>query len=299
MVHNTFEIEIVAIQEEEIKEFTSENDFLGLSIDILIEVGSFVCIAANLYPIDRKEWNRDEAILGGHLVRLYKLVSAMLDQTTQLRRETTYIFARLAFECIINLRYLIKHASTELFNSYVEHSLKHERKLRTRILKGIKERGGEKLAIENRMLNSIDKSFKISGVNSNNMTHKGPKNWGNKNIYEKADDLGLADVYLAAFGGGSHSIHGNWQDMLEFHLITNHNDCTFKSDIKWHLPRPQILNALSLNATISIIDYVIWLNRPEFPKEMVNTLEELQNRISLLDKLHEAFLSSQGQANIE
>ncbi len=293
MVHDIFKIKKVAIQEEKIKEFASEKNFLDLSINILIEAGSFVCVAANLYPIDRKEWNRDEAILGGHLVRLYKLVSAMLDQTTQLRRETTYIFARLAFECIINLRYLIKHASTELFNSYVEHSLKHERKLRTRILKGIKERGGEKLAIENRMLNSIDKSFKISGANPNNMTHQGPKNWGNKNIYEKADDLGLADVYLAALGGGSHSIHGNWQDLLDFHLITNHDNCTFKSDLKWHFPSPQVLNALSLHATLTIIDYMIWINHPEFPEEVVNALVELQNRILLLDKLHEAFLSSQ------
>jgi hypothetical protein len=292
MVHDVFGVKKVAIKEEEIKNFTSEKDFLGLSIDILIEAGSFVCVAANLYPIDRKKWNRDEAILGGHTVRLYKLISAMLDQTIQLRRETTYIFARLAFECIINLRYLIKHASIELFNSYIEHSLRHENKLRTRILTEIKKRGGAKLAIENRMLNSIDKSFKISGVNPNGMTHQGPKNWGNKNIYEKADDLGLADVYLASFGGGSHSIHGNWQDLLELHLITDHENCTFESDIKWHLPRLEVLNALSLHTTLTIIDYVVWINRPIFPEEMVNTLIELQNRILLFDKLHEAFISS-------
>ncbi len=295
MVHDFFKIKKVVIQEEDVKEFVSEKDFLGLSIDILIEVGSFVCVAANLYPIDKKEWNRDEAILGGHLVRLYKLISAMLDQTIQFRREINCILSRLAFECVVNLRYLIKHASTELFDSYIELSLKHESKLITRILKGIKERGGEKLAIENRMLNSIDTSFKISGIDPNTMTDKGPRNWGNKNIYHKADDLGLADVYLAAMGGGSHSIHGNWEDLLEFHLITNHDNCTFKSNLEWHLPRPQILDALSLHATLTIIDYMIWINRPELPKEVIDTLVELQDRILLLGELHEAFLSSQDQ----
>lgn len=260
-----------------------------MSIDLLIEVGSFVCAAANLYPADRRKWNRDEAILGGHLVRLYKLISAMLDQTTQLRRETTHIFARLAFECIINLRYLVKHASRELFDSYVQYSLKHEDKLRATILKNIRTRGGTKLQIENRMLHSIAKSFNISGVAADNMTHAGPKNWGNRNIYERADDLGLADMYLAAFGGGSHSIHGNWQDLLEFHLVTDHDDCTFKSNIDWHPPRPEILNALSVHATQAIVDYVIWVD-PKSSDRIVKALKDLQDRISLLDELHERYL---------
>jgi len=291
MVHDIFKINKVAVQEEEIKKFTSEKDFLCLSIDVLIEVGSFVCVAANLYPLDRKEWNRDEAILGGHLVRLYKLISATLDQATQLRRETTYIFARLAFECIINLRYLIKHASPGLFSSYVKYSLKHEKKLRTRILEIIKERDGKKLAIETRILDSIDISFKVSGVTSEDVPQH-LKNWGDKNIYQKAVDLGLADVYLAAFGGGSHSVHGNWQDLLEFHLITNHDTCTFNSNTDWHFPKAQVLNALSLHVTYAIIDYLIWLNREEFPEKMVSTLGELRDRIFLLDKLHESFLST-------
>jgi hypothetical protein len=289
MVHDILKIKKVEIHEKQVQKFTSEKDFVGLSIDVLIEVGSFVCVAANLYPLDRKQWNRDEAILGGHLVRLYKLISAMLDQTTQFRRETTHIFARLAFECIINLRYLIKHASSELFNSYIDYSLKHEKKLRTKILENIKARGGTKLNIESRMLSSIDKSFKISGVSPDNMTHQEPKNWGNKNIYEKADDLGLTDAYLATFGGGSHSIHGNWQDLLEFHLITNHDDCTFRANIDWHPPRPQILNALSLHATQAIIDYVKWLD-PKSSDNIVKALKELEDRILLLDKLHERFL---------
>lgn len=108
------------------RQFTLEEDFVGLSIDLLIEAGSFVCVAANLYPLG-KTWNRDEAILGGHFVRLYKLISAILDQTCQYRREIIMIHTRLAFECIINLRYLINHTSEELFDSYIKYSLKQEK----------------------------------------------------------------------------------------------------------------------------------------------------------------------------
>ena len=59
--------------------------------------------------------------------------------------------------------------------------------------------------------------------------------------------------------------------------------------IDWHPPRPQISNVLSLHATQAIIDYVIWLD-PKSSDKIVKALKDLQDRILLLDKLHERFL---------
>ena len=64
--------------------------------DCVIEAGSYVCIAANILGADKK-WTRDQAAIGGNVVRLYKLFSAVLDQTVQNRRETSFILSRLAF----------------------------------------------------------------------------------------------------------------------------------------------------------------------------------------------------------
>jgi hypothetical protein len=64
--------------------FTSEGDFNGLTVELLIEVGSFICVAGNLLPKTRR-WDRNQAVLGGQLVRLYKLISALLDQICQHR----------------------------------------------------------------------------------------------------------------------------------------------------------------------------------------------------------------------
>ena len=72
------EIEKTEIDAEAIKQFKSEDEFTGLSVKILIEVGSYICIAGNLFPIETKAWNKNQAIVGGHLVRLYKFISAML-----------------------------------------------------------------------------------------------------------------------------------------------------------------------------------------------------------------------------
>src|ERR1700735_4151910 len=100
-------IKATDVSEERFKNFSTEDDFNGVAVELLIEAGSYICVAANLLPSETRRWNRDQAILGGHLVRLYKLVSALLDQICQRRQEIAFIIARIAFECIVNLRFLI------------------------------------------------------------------------------------------------------------------------------------------------------------------------------------------------
>jgi hypothetical protein len=167
--------------------FTSEEDFNGLSVELLIEVGSYICVAGNLFPSANHFWNRNQAILGGHLVRLYKLISALLDQICQHRREITFIIARLAFECIVNLRYLIKFADdSTVFDSYVAYSLRQEKRLHDKIHEHINANGGEILPVQDRMVDSITKAVKASGLRLDALSVSRPKNWADKNIFERA-----------------------------------------------------------------------------------------------------------------
>ena len=53
------------------------------------------------------------------MVRLLKLLSGFLDQTSQKRRETSEILGRLAFETVVNVRYLIVNFSPALVDSYI------------------------------------------------------------------------------------------------------------------------------------------------------------------------------------
>ena len=154
-VDNLNEVSPAPVDDEVIATFTSEDDFNELTVELLKEVGSFVCIAASALPADTKRWSRNQAIYGGHLVRLFKLISTLLDQTCQLRRETTFIVSRLAYETAVNLAYLIENGSNELFDDYIRYSLRQEKKLYELIETNIAERGGIRLPIEDRMLASI------------------------------------------------------------------------------------------------------------------------------------------------
>jgi hypothetical protein len=68
------------------------------------------------------------------------------------------------------------------------------------------------------MLKSIDRTARMAGVSLGEVNLRGPRDWGGKNIYEKAKTVGLEDAYLTAIGGGSNSIHGNWQEIAGHHL---------------------------------------------------------------------------------
>jgi len=69
--------------------------------------------------------------------------------------------------------------------------------------------------------------------------------------------MGFEDAYLAMVGGPSHSVHGNWQDLLEYHL--NESENGFAPELNWHRPRPQALFAIGLLALAALKDYIVHL----------------------------------------
>lgn len=276
------------INETSIEQFQSEGDYIGLAIDLVIEAGSYTCVAANIFKNHEMHWTRNEAILGGHLVRLYKLLDSLLDQTCKHRRETSIVIARLVFECIVNLRYMISNASDDLFHSYRTYSLQHELKLLERIEANISAREGVSLPIEERMVKSILASFEASAITRQDVASNRQKNWSGLNLYERARKIGLEYAYLAAFGGGSHSIHGNWQDLLEYHL-EKIDDNSYRPYIDWHMPRPQILEALVTLVADALADYVTFFTDDNAP-DFIDRLNDLKDRTNKLSTLHEGFL---------
>lgn len=51
-------IERTDVSADRLKAFKSERDFIGVGVDLMIEAGSYVCIAANILGSDRK-WTRE------------------------------------------------------------------------------------------------------------------------------------------------------------------------------------------------------------------------------------------------
>ena len=283
------EVKRFEIDAADVRTFDDEESFTAVSVGLLVERGSYLCIATSILPPPPHRWSRHEAVLVGHVARLYKLVSALLDYTCQHRRETTFIFARLAFECIVNTLFLIKNDSADLVASYIEYSLRHEKRLRDRMRETIAARHGVVLPIEERMLRSIESSAKASGVELDDI--RATSNWGSKNLFEKARDVGLEDAYLGAFAGPSHSVHGNWQDLLEYHLEADPEG--YVANLQWHRPRPQLLTTLAL-LTVRLLETFFSSVVGRAGDVIGRKLPDLQTRVLTLAHLHEEFLASRG-----
>ncbi|WP_316203352.1 DUF5677 domain-containing protein [Bradyrhizobium sp. SZCCHNS3051] len=282
-------VERVNVDPAAVAAFSREWDFMILASELLREVTSYVSVAACTLG-EAPTWTRDQAAVGGNLVRLTKLLSAYLDQIVQKRFETSMILSRLAFETIVNARYLIANFSPELVNMFVRHSLRHERRLRDTIQANIAERGGEVLHIEQRMLNSIDRAARTAGITLDSVDLRDRTPWGGKDLRRKAEAVGFGEAYLAVFGGMSHNVHGSWHDLYQFHLDVD-DAGGFTPKLEWCRPRPQPLFALGHLSLYAVTDFLTFIGGETAIDQFRGQLRDLDERIEYVDKAHESYLS--------
>lgn len=275
----------------------SEDDFMSLAVELLKEVTQITAILTCMYSHDEqlnpRMLARDEAILSGLFVRLMKLQIGILDNICQRRAEIEAILFRCLSETVVNIIYLIKSNSTSLYEEYVGYSLREEKKLLNLIDNNINSRGYE-LYIENRMRKSILESFKKSDINLDQVDEKNSKAWG-KSVYNRAMTIGLADAYRGLFGGPSHAIHGNWQDLLRFHVKKDGMD--FLPSPEWTTPRPQTAFAVAMLSSEACRIYSeSFLPKCGDKEAILDLIRDCSKRISLADELHENFLERKARS---
>jgi hypothetical protein len=282
------EIEVHEVDELAIRAFQHEGMHYSEAFNLFKEAAAYVCILANTTVGSSPTWDVRQAVLGGHLVRMFKLMRFVLEESIENRAELLSILVRLVAECVLNLRYLIQNDNRELIDSFVTYSLQHERDLASRIRDNVRENDGQELPIERRMLNSIERTFLNSGVDEADLPKKRVQNWGGKNLHEKAKDVFLGEAYLAIFGGPSGNVHGGWHDLLQHHLKVVAPE-QFKANLEFTTPRPQPIYALTGLIAETLSGYVELLAHSEVGP-LFARLSDLHRRNLLASNLHEEYL---------
>jgi hypothetical protein len=285
------EIPRTPVDANAIRAYVKESEHMRLGFDLLRETSLWSVVLGSAYAGEVRPWNKVEAILGGHLLRLSKLLRAFLEQSRDDRGEIGWISTRLTIECIINFRFLLLHHSDEaVITSYLHQSLQHERDLRESIERNIKDRGGRRLPIESRMLRSIDRTFSNSEVRPEDLPRRRIQNWGRKNLREKARELDIEHIYEAFITGASRNVHGSWHDLLQHHLEVA-SPGRFLPKFKDARVRPQIFHALITVIVPALVSYVEFLGTVE-TAQLQHRLEELRERVATANRLHEEFLTA-------
>jgi Family of unknown function (DUF5677) len=192
-----------------------------------------------------KKITRDESVIGGNLTRLRKLSASFLQNICEKKLEICLILNRCIAETAINTKFLIIKGEDNVKKNYIKYSLITEKNLWEIILSNVKNRNDDILPIEERMQKSIQNSFNKSDFDLDEV-RKSSK-W--KSIKERAYLVEGEMFYNVFYGNSSHSIHGNWQDLLSNNLKKIEDG--FELNIKWNKPRPQIMDGvISLNIEI-------------------------------------------------
>ena len=284
-----FEIERIEVNKEIVKNF-KERDFFGLAFDLLKEVGIHSSLVSTLYPEGQSGWDKYQAIVGGHLIRSNKLIIAVLDQAAKNRMEIVHIFLRLIYECTINARFLMKKNSKEVFESYIKYTLRDDKRLYERIYKDKENEKRELRPIDKRMIKSIERYYKIAGYELKDIDSSNKRNWGGSNVYKRAEELNMKEAHQLLFSGQSFVIHGNWHDLLLYHLEET-DDGYFKPAQDWSSPKTSIVNSISFFTVPLLKDFINYLHGDVYEKTE-KLYNEIFDRVVALEYLHEEYLQN-------
>jgi len=274
--------------ENEIQNFKNENSFMDAYVELLKQTIELLYLIVGERYCDENgdplKISRDEAIIGGNLTRLIKLNTSFLQNVCERKLEICYILNRCIAETTINLQFMLLESEENVLRNYIKYSLITEKDLWNTIQNNIAKRNGETLDIENRMQKSIEYSFEKSDFELTEV-HRSSK-W--KSIAKRADLVAGEMFYNVFYGLSSHSVHGNWQDILRNNLEKDNDG--FKINLKWNETRPQIMDTTIL---FNLILTKTFLEK-EYPNENEKYLEKISDLISYqgnLSKEHEKLLN--------
>jgi len=222
------------------------------------------------------------------MVRLTKLQLGIIDVTEKQRMEIAHILFRCLAETVINLRYLlIKGKKSEnIYEEYIQYSLEKEQRLLDVIDSNVQSRG-EELPIQKQMRKSILQSFEDSGLLPSDTKRTKRKGWSGT-VSDRAKAMGMEDAYLGIFGLPSHVLHGNWQDLLMYHIDRDGEG--FSPRGGWTAPQPELVLVAALLSCNACEEYLDMLLPQSDDRDLVSGMvKDLLVRVHVVIEMAQQF----------
>lgn len=156
------------------------------------------------------------AVLVGLLNRCSRLMLSNVALSANRRfGETTRLIDRCILESAVKIQWLCVRNEEGRFDRYLADGIKSDLHLKRHIEANIHKRDGERYVIEERMLRSIDRCLRLSGL-SEQQVRQTKKLQDLLSIMESLD-MGES-TYIAVQRMGSHAVHGTWMDLITHYL---------------------------------------------------------------------------------
>ena len=277
---------------ERLSTIDNEGAFTSNALELLKESSIYLSLVANSVAVtpssEQVGWTRNEAIVNGLLIRSTRLLSGYFSEITSQHMDVALLIQRSIVESLVNAQFLLKKNSSLVFDAYVEYSLRHEKQILLKIEEAVVSRG-YRIPIENRMMESIERAFDISGVSVDSVDETGTRPWAGS-IYKRFESIGLKGLYFVAFGGMSHQVHGNWQDLV-FNDLEKRNGRFLPSGNRLS-PRPQPIEGLAIVVQRTIATFMSGETKNSHQSaQVLIRVGELEAATRRSMELHERYLS--------
>jgi hypothetical protein len=264
---------------ESLRSLDDINRFTGTFVKDVAEI--YDCIT-RMRNIERNPTGFDlkDAPILGLLTRIWKLLKEIVIYYEKDNAEIVSILERPLIEAAITAEYLLMSNST-----VIEDYRKCSYKDRLRILRELKE--GSKFfetKAGKRLLKSVQEKMDLEGFSEDDFTVQKKNRWKlqGKTFFDIFKEITDEDLYKYTYGMMSESIHGSWNESMDWCLQKN-EDATFsvypfyhEADVRYICPTLKFCNE----------SYRLWLKRIDCEDENITNvldwIERVNNRIFIL-----------------
>jgi hypothetical protein len=280
----------VAVDDAVLARAIDESTCSALAFELYKEATTVIVVAAHLAGTTDGVLPRNQAICVGLLVRIGKFMAAVMQLSAEdNRREVVLSLNRSILESAVNLRFLLTKNSADMFDAFVKATLGPERELYDVIQNNISARDGKRLPIEERMLGSIERVVRLSGMTIDKVSPK-RQEWGGS-LRDRLKAIGEETYYLFVQRIPSHAVHGSWVDLLLHHL--DEKEDGFVPDSEWKGVDARLFNPIALLVLKAAGQYLkqSYGDAPQ-TEALRARIVDLGKRISRADAAHEQWMQN-------
>jgi hypothetical protein len=264
--------------------------FTMVAFELYKEVASISTLISSIFNSNDGDisFERNQSVNAGLIIRITKYmrsVLALLCDGVSEHGEVIMTLNRCILESAIKLRFFCEKADQRDYDNFVKSSLKPEKEAYKIIEDNIRERGGE-LPIEKRMKHSIERTIRLSGYTINDLDSI-PQF---KNFKDILISLEMENLYSFAQSIPSHSIHGNWVDLLLHNL--EESGSGFRPKPESLIPDARLICPINIVILDAIKSYLNkYFSGHKLTSTLLDRISDLENRNSKVDGFHEKSLS--------
>ena len=216
---------------------------------------------------------KDAPILG-LLVRISKLLKEIISYYEQNNAEIISILERPLIEASVVATYLMTN-DENVINDYRKCSYKD----RLRILRDLKSGSAfYETKAGKRLLKSVREKMQFEELTIDGFAAQKKNRWkiGGKSFYDIFAEVEHADLYAATYGMMSESIHGSWNESMDWGLVKN-DDGTFSPYLFSH---PADIRFVTPTLRFTNKPYRLWLQRIDANDEGLCNLLDWVERVN-------------------